>query len=356
MHKIEDFFIPVPKVSTESWQLGHYIYNELKENSIALIFCSDERGGGGNTSQKDFSKVRKEFYQLSALDFSVPICDLGDLISGREVEDTRYILEEILTTCYQKNILPILIGGDNSLAFTLFKSIRFQQEKVNYTQINNKIGLANSEGAITENNFLTKIMEDKKSGLQYYYHLGYHKHLNQLESVNLLHNLDFEALRLAEMINSTERVEPFLRRADLVSLNCDAVESFGEYFSKNPQINGLNRREVCAYMKDIGLGENLKSVGIFNFNFEAKSILNHQLLAQMLWYLIEGINIQRTHPIDREYETYLVMVGQVEYVFKRDSFSGLWYFGDNQDSELWIPCSEQDYENAKKGILAKRFL
>ena len=36
---------------------------------------------------------------------------------------------------------------------------------------------------------------------------------------------------------------------DLVTLNCDAVESFAEPFSVNPQINGLNRREICAVMK-----------------------------------------------------------------------------------------------------------
>ena len=46
-------------------------------------------------------------------------------------------------------------------------------------------------------------------------------------------------------------------------------------------------------MKEIGLGENLKMAGIFNFNADAENILNHQLLAQMLWYLLEGIDIQK---------------------------------------------------------------
>ena len=37
-------------------------------------------------------------------------------------------------------------------------------------------------------------------------------------------------------------------------------------------------------MKEIGLGENLENGGNFNFNADAENILNHQLLAQMLWY------------------------------------------------------------------------
>jgi hypothetical protein len=75
-------------------------------------------------------------------------------------------------------------------------------------------------------------------------------------------SVEFDVIRLAEMMGNTDRIEPFFRRADLVTLNCDAVESFAEPFSVNPQINGLNRREICAVMKEIGLGENLKMAGI----------------------------------------------------------------------------------------------
>lgn len=356
MQEIKDFFIPAPKIPTEPWQIGNCIQNELQENALALIFCSDERGNGGDALQKNFDKFRNEFYQLSKLDISLNICDLGDLISGKEIEDTHYILEEILTTCLQKNTIPVLIGGDNSLAFTMFKAIRFRQSKVNYSQINNFIHLENPEGSITERNFLSKIFADKKAGLQHYHHLGYHRHLNDSASVNLLNDLNFETVRLAEMLNAPQNVEPFLRRADLATINCDAMETWAEAFSKHPQINGLNRREICAYMKEIGLGESLKSVGIFNFNFEAKSNLNYQLLAQMIWYLIEGIHIQKTHPKERQYETYIVMVEQLEYTFKRDTFSGLWYFGNSDDISQCLPCSEQDYHNAKKGFLARRFL
>ena len=125
-------------------------------------------------------------------------------------------------------------------------------------------------------------------------------------------------------------------------------------FSINPQVNGLNRREICACMKEIGLGENLKSVGVFNYNAESKNLLNAQLLAQMLWYLIEGINIQKTHPKERQYETFIVMMEEMNCVFKRDIFRGVWYFGDNDDIQKCIPCCVEDYENAKKGILARR--
>jgi len=166
--------------------------------------------------------------------------------------------------------------------------------------------------------------------------------------------VEFDIIRLAEMMNSTEKTEPFFRKADLVTVNCDAIESFSEPFSMNPQVNGLNRREICAYMKEIGLSENLKSVGIFNYNIYSENQLNHQLLAQMIWYLIEGINIQRSHPKERHYEVFYVLVDDRQYTFKRDTFSNLWYFGDDDNIENCIPCSRKDFDEAKKGWLSTR--
>lgn len=166
--------------------------------------------------------------------------------------------------------------------------------------------------------------------------------------------VEFDVVRLSEMMSNTDRIEPFFRRADLVTLSCDAVESFGEAFSVHPQVNGLNKREICAVMKEIGLGENLKMAGIFNFNADAEQPLNHQLLAQMLWYLLEGIDIQKTHPKERNYDTFWVMVQENEYAFKRDTFTGLWYFGNDENIQNCIPCSAYEYELAKNGILIER--
>lgn len=354
---IEDLMIPPKEFKTEKWQLGNIISQEIKENGIVLIFCSDYRGvKNGNAEIQDFVTIRKELYRLSKLDFEVPICDLGDLISGRSHQDTHYILQELLSICHYKNAIPVIIGGSNDLSFSLFSALNFHQKNINYTQISNIISLINEGEYISDLNFLSRILSSKNFSIKNYHHLGYQKHLNELDSVKLMKEVEFEIIRLAEMMNSTEKTEPFFRRADLVTVNCDAVESMGDGFSINPQINGLNKREICAYMKEIGLSENLKSVGIFNFNVYSHEFLNHQLLAQMIWHLIEGINIQKSHPKERQFETFWVMIDDGEYAFQRDSFSGLWYFGEDENPQNLIPCSRLEYEEAKRGRLDRRFM
>ncbi|KUJ54664.1 formimidoylglutamase [Chryseobacterium aquaticum] len=350
----EDFIISPRNFRTESWQIGNHITKEIKEDSIVLLFVSDYRGANGDAEVQDFTAIRKEFYKLSQLDFEIPIVDLGDLVSGKSMQDSHYILQEVLSACHYKRAIPVIIGGSNDFAFSLFSGLSFHQKNINYTQISNIISLKQGEN-IDEHTFLSKILSSKNFSIKNYHHLGYQKHLNEADSVKLIKEVEFDIVRLAEMMNSTERTEPYFRKADLVTVNCDAIESFSDAFSMNPQVNGLNRREICAYMKEIGLSENLKSVGIFNYNIYSENQLNHQLLAQMIWYLIEGINIQHSHPKERQYEMFYVLIEDRQYAFKRDTFSNLWYFGDDEDIENCIPCSRKDFDEAKKGWLSSRF-
>ena len=350
----EDFIIPPRKVRTENWQIGNKITSEIKENSIVLLFVSDYRGANGDAESQDFTGIRREFYKLSQLDFDIPIIDLGDLVSGKTPQDSHYILQEVLSVCHQKGAIPVIVGGSNDLAFSLFSALNYHQQDINYTQISNLVSLKQDE-EIHESTFLSKILGSKNFSVKNYHHLGYQKHLNEMDSVNLIKEVQFDIIRLAEMMNSTEKTEPYFRKADLVTINCDAIETFSEAFSMNPQVNGLNRREICAYMKEIGLSEKLKSVGIFNYNIYSDSQLNHQLLAQMLWYLIEGINIQKSHPKEKSYETFFVLINDEQYAFKRDVFNNLWYFGEDENIDNCIPCSRSDFDEAKRGFLSPRF-
>lgn len=353
---IEDLLLPPDIPPVEIWQLGTKLSQEIENCSIALIFCSEFRGTSKNTSHNlDYSAVRKELYSLSG-DFTIGLIDLGDFISGTTPKDSYCALEEVLAYCLTKGVLPVLIGGGADLTLPLFTALNAQQKDLNITNISGTISLESPEKRISENNVLSRIFSSRDYTVKRYHHLGYQMHLNSAETIRLLKDIDFDMLRLADLMNSTEKAEPFLRKAHLVTVNCNAVESFADAFSVTPQVNGLNRREICAYMKETGLSENLKAVGIFNFNAENKNPLNAQLLAQMVWYLLEGISIRKTHPVSRSFETYWVLVGDEQYAFKRETFSNLWYFGESDEAEELIPCTKSDYEQAVQGLINPRFI
>lgn len=354
--ELNDFLVSPKPLQCKNWQLGKLVKNTLPNDGIAFVFVSDYRGANKDAYIKDFRPIREKLYQLSALDFSVPMYDFGDLISGNTSEDTSYALQEVLSLCHNRNTIPIVIGGSNDLSYALFSALNFHQKNINYTQISNLISLYSEGEKLNESNYLGKIFTNDSFSLDKYYHLGYQKHLSELDAVDFVKKVDFEVVRLSEMMKSTSVIEPYFRRADLVTINADAVESFASPFSIHPQVNGLNRREICAYMKEAGMSQSLKSFGLFNLELDYQNDLNQQLIAQMLWYLIEGINIQKTHPKNNKLEKFWVMVDDEEYVFQRDAFTGLWYFGDSEKIEECLPCSPEDYHHAKKGILHPRLL
>lgn len=350
----EDFLISPKPVRFEKWQFGSLIESEIPENGIALLWVSDQRGSGGNAEVQDFTSIRKQLYRLSKLDFEVPVCDLGELVSGKTVQDSHYILQEVLSACHYKKTVPVIIGGSSDFAYSLFSALNFHEKDLNYTHISNIVSLAVEGEEISEKNFLPKIFSTKNFSIRNFHLLGYQKHLNEVDSVKIIKQVEFDIVRLAEMMDSTRKMEPYFRKSDLFTVNCDAVESFSDAFSVHPQVNGLNRREICGYMKEAGLSENLKSVGIFNFNSETGCVLNQQLLAQMIWYLIEGINIRASHPKEKNLETFWVLIDDREYAFRRDTFTDLWYFGEDENPDNCLPCTREEYDEARKGILPQR--
>ncbi len=116
----EDFIISPRNFKTESWQIGSRITKDIREDSIVLLFVSDYRGAGGDAEVQDFTAVRKEFYKLSQMDFEIPVVDLGDLVSGKSVQDTHYILQEVLSACHYKRAIPVIIGVPMILLFHYF--------------------------------------------------------------------------------------------------------------------------------------------------------------------------------------------------------------------------------------------
>ncbi|KAF5299985.1 hypothetical protein FQR65_LT19415 [Abscondita terminalis] len=62
-----------------------------------------------------------------------------------------------------------------------------------------------------------------------------------MDACELMNEVNFDIIRLAEMMNSTEPIEPYFRKADLVTISCNAVESISEPFSAQPQVSSIIR-------------------------------------------------------------------------------------------------------------------
>ena len=91
---------------------------------------------------------------------------------------------------------------------------------------------------------------------------------------------------LGEIIKNPAIVEPVFRDADIISLDLKSIKSADSGNDTRSFIpNGFDGREICSLSRYAGISDKVSIFGIFN-QFYSKN--ENHLIAQILWYFIEG--------------------------------------------------------------------
>lgn len=346
----QDYFLPAfEHLPYHPWQIGNYIEKNLPMSpSIVLIFFSENE-----KSASTFSSLRKEIYTLSADEWQIPMVDPGNLVRGRNEQESLLILSEVISFCQNFGHFPILLSENESLLEAQISTTENIDKRLSWTHICPAIHW-NIDNRDRKDSFaIQKTLSRQSLALNQFCILGYQKHLNNHQVYEVMKSTGYDILRLSDLMGEDiHQAEPLLRMSNIISVDCAAVASPGGGFSIPSSINGFSSREICILMRDAGLSLKNKSIGFYKFHLS--STLDYQLLSQMIWYYIEGLNIRISHPKDQNIESYSVLIDQEEYRFHRETFSNRWYFGREKDLSKCIACSYEDFKNTKRGELPER--
>jgi arginase family enzyme len=329
-------------------------FPELEKASIAIIGVQEDRDAVDNEfTGLDLSTIRKEFYQLYAGNWHINIADLGNIEKGNTIEDTHFALKQIIVYLVKKNIIPIILGGSQGLTYAMYRSYDSLEQSVNLVSIDSKFDLGHIENDLDSRCFLSKIVMNEPNNLFNFSNIGYQTFYNSQEEIDLLKKLYFDAYRLGEVNQKITLVEPILRDADLVSVDIGSLRKTEAPANNNTIPNGFYGEEMCAIMRYAGLSDKISSLGIFEFNaqFDEKS-QTAQLVAQMLWYFMEGVNFRiKEYPFGskKDFIKYIVPIDNDTIIFYKSNKSDRWWMEikDNKfKKETLIPCSYDDYLEA----------
>jgi hypothetical protein len=333
-----------------------------------VIVGVNEYRNGENSLNENFSlnEVRKTFYNLYPGNWSLNIADIGDLILGDTASDTYLAMQSIITDLLKNNIIPIIIGGTQDLTYANYRSYDFLEKTVNIVNIDSNFDLGDSSKPIKNNSFLGKIILDKPHNLFNYSVLGYQTYFNSQEEIDLMEKLYFEAYRLGELNNNIQNVEPILRDANIVSLDLKSVRS-SELSSKQKfSPNGFNGKEICAVSRYAGISNKVSSFGIYEYLPSNEDEATEMLIAQILWYFIEGVSCRvidnNFNKVD-DFQKFTVLVDTQELIFLKSVKSSRWWveipFVKNSNNKLedhsLLPCMHEDYIDATNGIIPERW-
>ncbi len=325
---------------------------EIKGGEIVIIGVNEDRNALNNLGTGEgLEKIRKEFYQLFPGNWHKTIVDFGNLEKGKDIQDTYFALKEMATFLLKKNVILIILGGGNDLLYSNYRAYDALEQVVNLVSIDSKFDLGKLDDDMSSETYLHKIIMEKPNNLLNFSNIGFQTFFNSQDEINLINSLYFEAYRLGEVFQNIAVTEPVLRDADIVSLDMGAIKYSEAKANNNASPNGLTGVEACTLARYAGLSDKVSSFGIYEYNAKLdKNLQSAKLIAQLIWYFIEGVNFRTNdYPFEskEKYKKYIVPLEEDNINFYKSPKSERWWMevsvNNNPQKTTLIPCTYQDY-------------
>ncbi|MEN8767235.1 MAG: formimidoylglutamase [Polaribacter sp.] len=341
-------------------------FPDLENVQIAIFGVQEDRNSQDNFGcGENLDFIRKKLYELFPGDWQTNIVDLGNICKGNAVSDTYFAVSEIITSLLKQHIIPVIIGGGQDITYVNYRAYDALEQTVNITAVDSRFDLGDLEAELTSQSYLSKIIMQQPNNLFNFCNVGYQTFFNAQEEIKLLDALFFDAYRLGEAKN-LENIEPAFRNADIVSIDIGAVRQSEAPANNNASPNGFYGDEICAISRYAGISDKVSSFGIYEYN--SKYDNHHQtahLIAQMIWYFIEGVNARvKDYPFTRKenYQKFTVLLADDDpLTFYKSHKTGRWWIEINILSNnkykrhALIPCTYQDYIAATKEVIPEKW-
>lgn len=364
-----DFLSPVPETILTETRHGSSLFEKIKVHSeksgmpnldevhIALFGVLDNRNASGEPQQFHLNDIRQKLYGLFPGNWHLNMADLGDIAPGASLEDTYFAVRSLVRELLKKKIVPIILGGGQDLTYPQYRAYDDFGQMVNLVNIDARFDLGDPEQPISSSSYVSKMIMEPPYNLFNYSNIGYQTYYNPQSEIELMESLFFDAYRLGEVSSHIELVEPVMRDANLVSMDITSLcaETLSGSGLQSP--NGFNGKEICSLARYAGISDKVSSFGIYQLQTLGNSVTASLLIAQIIWYFMEGMNYrknERTIFTKNEFIKYQVPINDEILVFFKSRLSGRWWielpFFPNVNNKLkkhtLLPCTHKDYLDA----------
>jgi len=368
-----EYFIPLSfdfdyKLAKEQDNLGGIIDSYTVNNrpdianaSIVFVGIEEDRNSIDNEGTKHApNEIRKALYKLFPGQWSQNIADLGNLVQQETVAETYIKLEEVLLSLLKQNKQIIVLGGSHDITYALTKAFDTYQKVYNLNIIDAYIDASLIDEELDNTNFLTKILSNESSSLHNISLFGLQTYYNHPAKYKIFDALYVDYYKLSELQKDILNAEPELRDAHIVSLDVASIKNTDFPAQPESKPNGFTGQELCTLSRQAGISVHNRIFGIFEYNpFFDKNLVSANLLAQIIWYYIEGVdrriddypNISKSELIKFHVENDILSL-----IFYKNKKTNRWWV-ETRDMKMenrLFSCSEIDYNNAVNQKITNR--
>ena len=310
--------------------------------------------------------VRDKLYRLNEGNYTINITDLGNIKRGATITDTYIAVRTVINELIKKNIVPLIIGGGQDLTYAQYLAYEDLEQKVDLVVIDSMFDMDEDEDQTsvdtTSASYLNRIFLHEPNYLFNFSNLGYQTYFASQESLRVMDKLYFDTHRLGEMSGNVKETEPIIRNANMLSFDISAIRASDAPGNANATSNGFYGEEACQMCRYAGINDKLSSIGFYEFNpaFDNNG-QTAMLLAQMIWYFIDGFyNRKQDFPMHprSQYLIYKTSLKHQEHelVFVKSKKTDRWWMqvpypaaGSRNERFHLVPCRYDDYNLAASG-------
>jgi len=338
-------------------------FPEITKGGIAILYVPEFRGDlemkGKEIQPESF---RSFLYQLFlGSEWNMPLYDLGDILPGNDLKDTYFAVAQVVAELVKKKVVPVVIGGSQDLTFALYKGYEKLEQTINLCCVDQKLDLGDPESEPHSDGFLSQLLLQRPCYLFNHANIGLQAPFASKAEFDLFDKLYFDICRLGEFNADFKKAEPHLRNSDILSVDFKSLRASEllNVFYNSP--NGFYADQMCQITKYAGISDKLTSFGIFNYLPEKNPGTTSYMIAQMVWYFIDGVAQRKgDFPIGskKDYLRFTVHLEDIneDLIFYKSDRSERWWMevpyppkqGVKYERHHLVPCDREDYEMAMK--------
>jgi arginase family enzyme len=334
-------------------QLGSHITQIASETDmdaldIILVGCGELRGQKRTASCSDGpDKIREELYKLHYWHPEVKIGDLGNIMEGETLADTRAALKTVLSELKTLGKKVVLLGGSHDLTLQQYEVFREAEEIIDFAVIDMLADVAEGIGT-SYDDYLMTALTSTPNFVRHFNLIGFQSYYVNPHLIETLDKLRFDCLRVGKARENIEQIEPILRGTHLLSMDINAIRYSDAPVNKMASPNGFFGDEMCKITRFAGMSPTLQSFGIYGYiPGQDHELITAKLIAQMLWYYIDGVNVGKTEAsledIDQFFEYQITFTDHNSFFLKSKRTNRWWI---RLPEGRFIPCSHSDYLTA----------
>ena len=190
--------------------------------------------------------------------------------------------------------------------------------------------------------------------------IGYQRHLLPQRLVQDIETFSYSCLSLGKLRSHQLLAEPHMRNTEVLHVSLNSVRRSDAPSISGTLPTGLQAEELCQLMKYAGTSSMLRVVYIDLVEGSNPGEAESMLIAESIWYLLEGLNMQYNDQPGQKGEFSSFIVHSSHYdddiEFIKNNITSRWWLVKTHDnkSRQYLPCAQDEYQQTISGDVPER--